>query len=160
VPVVRRHVYSERRWHRDYLLAHLARNRGSLPASRRARPARLRPWLPRSAISRRAVLSAFRIASRIAGDHSLSGSGSGRGSVLSASRLEPPVLVWAAYSCFIPPGAPSRPWQLIRFRRFRSSSLALASPDLACRDHRPDFFCNVHHHRLTTAACSGLGSAT
>src|SRR5258707_15319131 len=26
-----------------------------------------------------------------------------------------------------------------RFRRFRSSLLALASLDLACRDHRPDF---------------------
>jgi hypothetical protein len=32
----------------------------------------------------------------------------------------------------------SRPWQLIRFRRSRSSSLALASPDRACRDHRRD----------------------
>jgi hypothetical protein len=28
--------------------------------------------------------------------------------------------------------------RLIRFRRFRSSSLALASLDPACRDHRPD----------------------
>ena len=45
----------------------------------------------------------------------------------------------SGYSRFIPPGAPSRPWQLIRFRRFRSSLLALASLDLACRDHRPDF---------------------
>src|SRR5712692_7450127 len=43
------------------------------------------------------------------------------------------------YSRFIPPGGPSRPWHLIRFRRFRSSLLALASLDLACRDHRPDF---------------------
>src|SRR3990170_6784164 len=31
----------------------------------------------------------------------------------------------------------SRPWQLIRFRRFKSSSLALTSLDRACRDHRP-----------------------
>src|SRR5580658_9232953 len=29
--------------------------------------------------------------------------------------------------------------RLIRFRRFRSSSLALASLDRACRDHCPDF---------------------
>src|SRR5258707_6701597 len=36
-------------------------------------------------------------------------------------------------------GWATRPWQLIRFRRFRSSLLALASLDLACRDHRPDF---------------------
>ena len=42
------------------------------------------------------------------------------------------------YSRFIPPGGPSRPWQLIRFRRFRSSLLALASLDPACRDHCPD----------------------
>src|SRR5215467_12793851 len=39
---------------------------------------------------------------------------------------------------FIAPGV-LRTWQLIRFRRFRSSLLALASLDLACRDHRPDF---------------------
>src|SRR5258707_14797469 len=32
-------------------------------------------------------------------------------------------------------GWATRPWQLIRFRRFRSSLLALASLDLACRDH-------------------------
>src|SRR5712692_1707712 len=36
-------------------------------------------------------------------------------------------------------GWATRPWHLIRFRRFRSSLLALASLDLACRDHRPDF---------------------
>src|SRR5215470_6953832 len=31
----------------------------------------------------------------------------------------------------------SRPWQLIRFAKFRSSLLALASLDLACRNHCP-----------------------
>src|SRR5260370_2536664 len=40
---------------------------------------------------------------------------------------------------FMAPGERARSWQLIRFRRFRSSLLALASLDLACRDHRPDF---------------------
>src|SRR5215470_7756633 len=36
-------------------------------------------------------------------------------------------------------GQPPVLTHLIRFRRFRSSLLALASLDLACRDHRPDF---------------------
>src|SRR6516225_3513201 len=39
---------------------------------------------------------------------------------------------------FIPPGGPSRPWQLIRFRHFIDGSLALASLNRTCRDHRPD----------------------
>src|SRR4029077_6857268 len=42
-----------------------------------------------------------------------------------------------AYPRFIPPGGPSRPWQLIRFRHFIDSSLALASLNRTCRDHRP-----------------------
>ena len=37
----------------------------------------------------------------------------------------------------MPPRIP--PDQVSRFRRFKSSLLALASLDLACRDHRPDF---------------------
>ena len=43
-----------------------------------------------------------------------------------------------AYPRFIPPGGPSRPWQLIRFRHFIDGSLALASLNRTCRDHRPD----------------------
>ena len=34
-------------------------------------------------------------------------------------------------------GWATRPWQLIRFRRFTDGSLALASLDRACWDHRP-----------------------
>jgi len=34
---------------------------------------------------------------------------------------------------FIPPGGPSRPWHLIRFRHVIDGSLALASLNLACR---------------------------
>src|SRR6202040_1723513 len=43
-----------------------------------------------------------------------------------------------AYPRFIPPGGPSRPWQLIRFRHFIDGSLALASLNRTCRDHCPD----------------------
>ncbi len=46
------------------------------------------------------------------------------------------------------------------FRRFRSSLLALASLDLACRDHVPTFPQRSLPWLLATAACGGLGSAT
>jgi hypothetical protein len=58
VPVVRRHVHSERCWHRDYLLAHLARNRKSRTG--------LAPRCLEAVTRRSAILSAFRIASRVA----------------------------------------------------------------------------------------------
>lgn len=50
MPVVRRHVRSKRRWHHDYLLAHLAGDRGPCAASHGERdPVRLvaaaLPWL-------------------------------------------------------------------------------------------------------------------
>ncbi len=49
--------------------------------------------------------------------------------------------------------------RLIRFRRFISGSLALASLNRACRDHRPDFSATLTTMALTTAACGSLGSA-
>ena len=61
MPVVRRHVRSKRRWHRDYLLAHLV-------------PVVVRLSALAPPLGRQPRLSALRIASRIAGDHSDSGS--------------------------------------------------------------------------------------
>ena len=49
--------------------------------------------------------------------------------------------------------------RLIRFRRFCSGSLALASLDPACRDHCPDVSATLTTTALTAAACGGLGSA-
>jgi hypothetical protein len=43
----------------------------------------------------------------------------------------------SAYPCFIHPGGPRRPWQLIRFRQFIGGSLALASLNLTRRDILP-----------------------
>jgi hypothetical protein len=57
VPVVRRHVHSERCWHRDYLLAHLARYRKSRTG--------LAPRCVEAVTRRSAIQSAFRIASRV-----------------------------------------------------------------------------------------------
>jgi hypothetical protein len=57
---------------------------------------------------------------------------------------------------------PSTPrfWHhLIRFRHFIDGSLALASLDLACRDHVPTFPQRSPPSLLTTAACGGLRSA-
>ena len=48
--------------------------------------------------------------------------------------------------------------RLIRFRRFRSGSLALASLDRACRDHVPAFPQRSPPRLLTAAACGGLRS--
>jgi hypothetical protein len=49
--------------------------------------------------------------------------------------------------------------RLIRFRHSIDGSLALASLNLACRDHVPTFPQRSPPSLLTTAACSGLGSA-
>src|SRR5947208_22905 len=54
---------------------------------------------------------------------------------------------------------PGRSWQLIRFRHFIGGSLALASLNLACRDHVPTFPQCSPPLLLTTAACGGLRSA-
>src|SRR6266550_4425604 len=48
---------------------------------------------------------------------------------------------------------------LIRFRHFIGGSLALASLNLACRDHVPTFPQRSPPSLLTTAACGGLRSA-
>src|SRR6266480_2434125 len=48
---------------------------------------------------------------------------------------------------------------LIRFRHFIGGSLALASLNLACRDHVPTFPQCSPPLLLTTAACGGLRSA-
>src|ERR1700756_2528050 len=47
---------------------------------------------------------------------------------------------------------------LIRFRHFIGGSLALASLNLACRDHVPTFPQRSPPSLLTTAACGGLRS--
>src|SRR6201997_2973451 len=47
---------------------------------------------------------------------------------------------------------------LIRFRHFIGGSLALASLNLACRDHVPTFPQRSPPWLLTTAACGGLRS--
>src|ERR1700757_2919710 len=47
---------------------------------------------------------------------------------------------------------------LIRFRHFIGGSLALASLNLACRDHVPTFPQRSLPSLLTTAACGGLRS--
>src|SRR5881296_2920194 len=47
---------------------------------------------------------------------------------------------------------------LIRFRHFIGGSLALASLNLACRDHVPAFPQRSPPSLLTTAACGGLRS--
>ena len=62
----------------------------------------------------------------------------------------------AAYSRFIPPGGPSRPWQLIRFRHVISGLLALASLNHACQDHVLTFPQRSPPSLLATAACDGL----
>jgi hypothetical protein len=62
------------------------------------------------------------------------------------------------YSRFIPPGGPSRPWQLIRFRHFCSGSLALASLNRTCRNLVPTFPQRSPPWLLTAAACGGLRS--
>ncbi len=49
--------------------------------------------------------------------------------------------------------------RLIRFRRFISGSLALASLGHTCRDLVPTFLQRSPPSLFTTAACSGLGSA-
>src|SRR5438094_3014213 len=54
-----------------------------------------------------------------------------------------------------PPGFLHR---LIRFRHFIDGSLALASLNLACRDHVPTFPQRSPPSLLTTAACGGLRS--
>ena len=59
---------------------------------------------------------------------------------------------------FIDPGCARGPWQLIRFRHFIDGSLALASLNLACRDHVPTFPQRSPPSLLTTAACGGLRS--
>src|SRR5438876_9493190 len=46
--------------------------------------------------------------------------------------------------------------RLIRFRHFIGGSLALASFNLACRDHVPTFPQRSPPSLLTTAACGGL----
>ena len=46
--------------------------------------------------------------------------------------------------------------RLIGFRHFISGSLALASLNLACRDHVPTFPQRSLPSLLTTAACGGL----
>src|SRR5262249_24225339 len=109
-------------------------------------------------------------------------------SVLSASRLEPlapfPLTSPARFSrsipepdrgsrCLhagcrsvgirtsselVPQEGSSRGFDIIRFRRFRSTSLALASLDHACRDHVPTFPRRSRPWLLTTAARGGLGS--
>src|SRR6266536_4120530 len=48
---------------------------------------------------------------------------------------------------------------LIRFRHFIGGSLALASLNLACRDHVPTFPQRSPPSLLTTAACGSLRSA-
>src|ERR1700692_61958 len=65
-----------------------------------------------------------------------------------AAPQPPPV----SYPRFTPPGGPSRPWQLIRFRHFIDGSLALASLNRTCRDHCPDVSA-----ALTTAAFDQSG---
>ena len=50
--------------------------------------------------------------------------------------------------------------RLSRFRRFRSGSLALASLDHACPDHRPGVSATLTTTALTAPARGGLGSAT
>src|SRR5881397_1570866 len=49
--------------------------------------------------------------------------------------------------------------RLSRFRHFAGDLLALASPNLACRDHVPTFPQRSPPLLLTTAACGGLRSA-
>jgi len=56
-------------------------------------------------------------------------------------------------------GHPRFRHRLIRFRRFCSGSLALASLDRACRNQVPTFPQRSPPRLLTAAACGGLGSA-
>jgi hypothetical protein len=60
--------------------------------------------------------------------------------------------------CFITPGGPSRPWQLIRFRHVNNGSFALASLNHICRSFVPTFPQRSPPSLLTTAACGGLRS--
>ncbi len=55
-------------------------------------------------------------------------------------------------------GWATRPWQLIRFRHFRSGSLALASLNRTCQNLVPTFPQRSLPWLLTTAACGGLRS--